>query len=55
MTLSHLPAPAGPPDDVLYEAWEGQAVALTAAAGRRAATGGVGPLAAGPAAPGPGR
>ncbi|WP_326613731.1 hypothetical protein OHA57_00040 [Streptomyces anulatus] len=39
MTLSHLPAPAGPSDDVPYEMWEGQTVALAAAAasGRRAA------------------
>ncbi|MEU4181022.1 hypothetical protein [Streptomyces sp. NPDC026589] len=39
MTLSHLPAPARPPDDVPFEPWEGQDVALAgaAAAGRRAA------------------
>ncbi|MFF1270279.1 hypothetical protein ACFVZE_31070 [Streptomyces anulatus] len=39
MTLSHLPAPAGPSDDVSYEMWEGQAAVLAAAgaAGRRAA------------------
>ncbi len=39
MTISHLPAPAGPSDDVSYEMWEGQAVVLAAAgaAGRRAA------------------
>ncbi|MFD5346459.1 hypothetical protein ACFWJY_22475 [Streptomyces anulatus] len=40
MTLSHLPAPAGPADDAPpYEPWEGQTAALAAAgaAGRRAA------------------
>ncbi|WP_143663822.1 hypothetical protein [Streptomyces sp. rh34] len=39
MTLSLLPAPAGPPDDVPYETWEGEpeALAEAAAAGRRAA------------------
>ncbi|MFJ8970789.1 MULTISPECIES: hypothetical protein [Streptomyces] len=40
MTISYLPAPAGPSDDVpLYEPWEGQTAALAAAgaAGRRAA------------------
>lgn len=39
MTISRLPVPAGPSDDVSYEMWEGQAVALAgaAASGRRAA------------------
>ncbi|MFJ5048286.1 hypothetical protein [Streptomyces sp. NPDC088719] len=37
MTISLLPA--GPPDDVLYELWEGEedALAVAAAAGHRAA------------------
>ncbi|MFF8506249.1 hypothetical protein ACF07L_37245 [Streptomyces anulatus] len=40
MTISHLPAPAGPADDVpSYEPWEGQTAVLAGArvAGRRAA------------------
>ncbi|MFJ7416510.1 hypothetical protein ACIQWZ_37785 [Streptomyces sp. NPDC098077] len=40
MTISHLPAPAGPADDVPpYETWEGQTAVLAGAgvAGRRAA------------------
>ncbi|MFL0021358.1 hypothetical protein ACJBCE_00210 [Streptomyces sp. NBUL23] len=39
MTLSHLPVPAGPPDDVPYETWKGESEVLAeaGAAGRRAA------------------
>ncbi|MDQ0701198.1 MULTISPECIES: hypothetical protein [unclassified Streptomyces] len=39
MTISRLPAPAGPSDDVSYEMWEGQTAVLAgaAAAGRHAA------------------